>query len=578
MRIPVADKGVRLDSACNSPGSPSTSTIYITVPATLITETVYPSSQETPATDATVTNSFASTQIISVEEPSPGPYSFTEDNGTTSWMGGRTPPASAQLITSTSFITLHPVSTVISDPSQETTTVMTAMSYSTVIPADKVTSTFTKSLVYYVPSVSASAKGYSAYSSAGWNASLTTFLKLKIAPTTSPGSASSVQESSMSNFVADDITAYVTPTAYGIPPRHRIKARQVGAAVVAKIDGEAVSWTNSFDGSSQTIPDEVPSFVPVTATAPSFGGAVPCRSSISHMQHSQELMHRTASSSSYSSPVQISSSSVSIPSTTVAAYPWDLNPTSSPLSKVSSTSSVSTWTYLQPGLYPVPTISAFSPSSLTQPATRTLELTSIIGTAAATTATSSCIESSAMFTVDFDDLPSFSAGPDDTDIPPIFNPYRKLYWVSHFIFSLSFLVLNQVNCKTFLTSTCAQSYSTDPFASKRENTTDSGKLFRTGTLAMFRRQQIHSHLIHLPSLQCTVGVVWMSLDQVTLALNQTGNLAQDLEQKTTPTGSMFFQPILDVPTVDQPTASSLLLPTPFKGPSLRPSRSRRVQD
>jgi hypothetical protein len=32
----------------------------------------------------------------------------------------------------------------------------------------------------------------------------------------------------------------------------------------------------------------------------------------------------------------------------------------------------------------------------------------------------------------FDDLPSFSTGPNDTHIPPIFNPYRKLYFEEHF--------------------------------------------------------------------------------------------------------------------------------------------------
>ena len=32
----------------------------------------------------------------------------------------------------------------------------------------------------------------------------------------------------------------------------------------------------------------------------------------------------------------------------------------------------------------------------------------------------------------FDDLPHFSTGPNDVDIPPIFNPYRKLYWEQHF--------------------------------------------------------------------------------------------------------------------------------------------------
>ena len=43
-----------------------------------------------------------------------------------------------------------------------------------------------------------------------------------------------------------------------------------------------------------------------------------------------------------------------------------------------------------------------------------------------------CGKGSSKFTIDFDDLPSFSTGSDDTDIPPIFNPYRKLYWEGQF--------------------------------------------------------------------------------------------------------------------------------------------------
>ena len=41
---------------------------------------------------------------------------------------------------------------------------------------------------------------------------------------------------------------------------------------------------------------------------------------------------------------------------------------------------------------------------------------------------------SPQFVIDFDDLPHFSTGsePNDTDTPPIFNPYRKLYFEEHF--------------------------------------------------------------------------------------------------------------------------------------------------
>ena len=46
--------------------------------------------------------------------------------------------------------------------------------------------------------------------------------------------------------------------------------------------------------------------------------------------------------------------------------------------------------------------------------------------------TSPCGDNTADFTVGFDDLPHFSTGSGDTDVPPIFNPYRKLFFDGSF--------------------------------------------------------------------------------------------------------------------------------------------------
>ncbi|KAI4225107.1 MAG: hypothetical protein L6R36_004164 [Xanthoria steineri] len=48
--------------------------------------------------------------------------------------------------------------------------------------------------------------------------------------------------------------------------------------------------------------------------------------------------------------------------------------------------------------------------------------------AATTTPESACGADTGRFTIDFDDLPHFSADAGNTDIPPIFNPYHKLYF------------------------------------------------------------------------------------------------------------------------------------------------------
>ena len=119
---------------------------------------------------------------------------------------------------------------------------------------------------------------------------------------------------------------------------------------------------------------------------------------------------------SISSPVQTVLSSATVPTTTIGNYPWDLS--AAPSASETSISVLAS---------PTMTSSLLSKAS---------SVTSTSLVTAATTATSACDGAvvSPRFVVDFDDLPHFSTGsdPNDTDTPPIFNPYRKLYWEEHF--------------------------------------------------------------------------------------------------------------------------------------------------
>jgi len=494
------------------------STIYVTVPASPITKTVFTTSHGSSGNYAgagtadlstlTVTSLHASTQVINLMPASdkPGPYSFTEDNGTTSWMGGQTPPASAQLITSTSTITLHPVSTIVPDASQGTSDI-TATPHLTLSATETVTHTITETLTHFIPTVPASTR-YPGYGSAGWNASLTTFLKHTAAATGSRTFKPSGQEPASKNLTSYHTAAVVTPTAYGKSPRH-IKARQVGGIVVATIDGVAVSWTNGFDGSSPTISYTGPAFVPVTATAPTFTGNAGYKFPTLTLPLPDQPTFNDTINGPVSSALHTGSTSSAASKTTVAIYPWDLNPTPSVSAKISTSSIVNPWTNLQPGLNPPPSVpsgfqwipTAFSAKILTSsivnpwtnlqpglnpppsvpsgfqwiptatspfssaaqtpathPAVQTKYSRSVTssehtvvttppyrtrpsqnytdisstGSPAAPIETSSCGDTSAMFTVNFDDLPFFSTVSDDADVPPIFNPYRKLYWEGHF--------------------------------------------------------------------------------------------------------------------------------------------------
>ena len=111
-------------------------------------------------------------------------------------------------------------------------------------------------------------------------------------------------------------------------------------------------------------------------------------------------------------------SSAVVPTTTLGIYPWDLSP--APTVPGTGISVLASLTVTSPLLSKVSSVTSTP-----------------LGTAA-TPATSACDGAvvSPRFVVDFDDLPRFSTGsdPSDTDAPPIFNPYRKLYWEEHFAY------------------------------------------------------------------------------------------------------------------------------------------------
>ncbi|KAK0517443.1 hypothetical protein JMJ35_000598 [Cladonia borealis] len=488
-----------VEPACDSPTSPaSVSTIYITVPASPTTETLYVVSQANSAIESaaaisnaitvTVTNSVVSTQTISVVQvkhpTGDDTYSFTVDNDTTSWFNGETPPSTISLVSSTAFITLEPVIASVATTSQGQSA--TSTSYltllSTIVEANpsppavselasarttscsdlftKTTTTdvtVTETLAHsskYRPSASAGL--YFGQARSGWNATMTTLVKSK--GTINPSLSVVEKATSLhgTSYSKETRTAEIERLILARNGRSRLlKPRQVGVIVIDTIDGHVVSWTNEFDGrtpsTSEAIetPISVPktvqaiasssaatpisttleashTLVPVTATAPAFGPfPTTSVSPLSEVGETVVPVTSTASASesfstavslSISSSVQTILSSAAVPTTTIGAYPWDLSAAPS-----ASETSISV-------------LASLTVSSSLLSVSSSVTSTSL-GTAT-TSATSACDGAvvSPRFVIDFDDLPSFSTGsdPNDTDAPPIFNPYRKLYWEEHF--------------------------------------------------------------------------------------------------------------------------------------------------
>lgn len=215
----------------------------------------------------TVTHPVISTQFVHIIHASSllegqGAYSFTEDNGTTTWLGA-TPPATASLLFSTHIVTLHPVP-LSSSPLQKGTSTVTR--YLTVSSTETVTKILTETKTLSIST--ASAPSYTGMGSGGWNSTMATLKKTKPL-VTGPGKPVLYQSGVEVKLVHHDETAY--PLNPSGTLTRRIKARGIGDVVVATIGGAVVSWTNNYAGSSPSTKTEA-TMAPVTMTAPVIGG------------------------------------------------------------------------------------------------------------------------------------------------------------------------------------------------------------------------------------------------------------------------------------------------------------------
>ena len=255
------------------------STIFVTVPSSPTTETIYAQREGSATTvgiealvngvaqvtstviTKTVTASVASTQVVSViqaSSPSEGQaaYSFTEDNGTTTWLSP-TPPASATLITITQVMSLEPVPPGYVAPLAEATPVTSCL---TIFSTETLTETYTATQPLTVLTASASAGAYTGLASNGWNSSVSTFITLK-----SPDIGYVTIAEKLAQYSG---TAYprVPSGVVPFPPGNAKRYNKARDIISATIDGVVVSWTDNYDGTPLSSSDTSPTIVPVTAT------------------------------------------------------------------------------------------------------------------------------------------------------------------------------------------------------------------------------------------------------------------------------------------------------------------------
>lgn len=304
----LADIASRTDYTCGS-----LSTVFVTIPASPVTKTVS-IPVETPTATAgndvlptkpavpsdfvtsittTLTEYVTFLDIVSTVPANPTSgvasqdhYTFTENHGTTFWFGGKTPPAGVPLVTSTATVTIQPVplsSGVSTGGSAEPTTYLTvflnvvkkkhetvvltktapvaiASSIAAVSSVPSAPSPISTPLAVSAPPIATASlfaktltKNFGEHRLNGWNTTLTAVPKEKAAESgTEPLKPLHKLPNVKENHAASLGTASLAAVT-----KH-IEARQLGAIVVATIEGVVVSWTNDYDGSAAATPAPVP--------------------------------------------------------------------------------------------------------------------------------------------------------------------------------------------------------------------------------------------------------------------------------------------------------------------------------
>lgn len=176
-----------------------------------------------------------------------GPYYFTENDGTTVWLNGKTPPGGQSFITSSTVFTVQPIPAD-SFTSNEGTLLST--SYSTIFLYSVSTVYQTGSVTKTIPTLSTLSKTLFELGSSGWNTTSALQLKEKLVASeigllnrirqqTGGQNSAACQSTSKNSLPASSLSSNVT---------RDLKARQVGSVISATVDGVVVSWINNYDG------------------------------------------------------------------------------------------------------------------------------------------------------------------------------------------------------------------------------------------------------------------------------------------------------------------------------------------
>ncbi|KAI4164202.1 MAG: hypothetical protein LQ342_002166 [Letrouitia transgressa] len=253
-------------------------------------------------------------------------------------------------------------------------------------------------------SIKASTKTYSRLGLGGWNSSTTT-------------SQQNLQSADLGSSVAYGTTKTVFANSTQSVRTNenssasRLQRRQVGALVIATIEGQVVSWTNEYQGEH-----EATLVSSAIVTSKTFQSALTVPGSRFKVADSHSIYKCLPPSAAPISSVPQNTGELSQAASSVLQTPII---SSSVMGSIIQTDVFASTTETLVPVYsnPTPSLAQTTQASLNASTTHP----------GFPTTTSSC-PGIDRFTVDFDDLPHFATFTNNTDIPPIFNPYRKLYF------------------------------------------------------------------------------------------------------------------------------------------------------
>lgn len=175
----------------------------------------------------------------------------------THWLDGKAPPTRNKLVTSSTVVTISPIPTsrISSSASGPISTFSTLILTNFYTEVDTLTVSSNPA-----DSIKASTKAYSRLGLGGWNSSTTTLQQ----NLQSADSDSSVVYGTTKTVFANSTQFVRTNENSSVS---QLQRRQVGALVVATIEGQVVSWTNEYQGEHEVT--SVSSAIVTSETYPS---------------------------------------------------------------------------------------------------------------------------------------------------------------------------------------------------------------------------------------------------------------------------------------------------------------------